>query len=74
MTGDALLLKMIETKDFKIAEDPKEILWTKALKSTQARIKEMEEALIIEHAFVMMAKSKLRSLQRKYEKQHPTKD
>jgi hypothetical protein len=52
---------MIENEELglKIAEDPIEALWTRAKENTENRIKELENTLIIEKAFLEMCESKL---------------
>ena len=44
----------------KIAENPIEALWTKTKEATEMRIKEIENVLIIEKAFLEMAQEKLK--------------
>jgi hypothetical protein len=54
---------VIEEKELgvKIAENPIEALWTRARDAGTARIKDLENTLIIEKAFVEMCEQKLNS-------------
>jgi len=55
---------MIENKELgvKIAENPTEELWENVKRNSETRIKEMENALIVERAFLEMCEEKLKSL------------
>ena len=55
---------MIENKELgvKIAENPTEELWENVKRNSETRIKEMENALIIERALLEMCEEKLKSL------------
>ena len=55
---------MIENKELglKIAENPTEALWAKIKESTNSRIKQIEESLIIEKAFLEMSEEKAKIL------------
>lgn len=55
--------KMIQNKKLglKIAESAEEALWTNIVKAGEARIKNLEEALIVERVFLETAKKKLKS-------------
>ena len=58
---------VIEDKNLglKIAENPIEALWTRVTEATEARIKELENTLIVEKAVVEMGKKKLKEAQGK---------
>ena len=53
---------MIEDKELglKIAENPLEVLWTRVKENTEARIKELENTLIVEKALLELSESKLK--------------
>lgn len=51
--------KMIKTKDFELASK-EEAIWIKARDSTIARIKAVEEALIIDRAFLELCNQKIK--------------
>jgi len=52
---------MIEDKELglKIAENPAEKMWIEIRDKTESRIKQMEESLIVERAFLKMSKDKI---------------
>ena len=54
---------MIEDKSLglKIAENPAEVLWTRVVDNTKARLVELENTLIIEKALLEMAETKLKN-------------
>ena len=63
---------MIETKEFTFAESKEEALWIKAKDATEKRLKqyperirEFEEAILIDTAFLELCKSKIKNDERK---------
>lgn len=50
---------MIEDNEVKVAENPIEALWIRNRDATKQRIKELENAMIVEKAFLEMCEMKI---------------